>query len=258
MYLVAYTASHDIPQWVVICLFVVALRIIKNLPEHHIHYALRQTWILKPGPNDINHKPQSTMYGFVVPSSYIYWLAMYIAFMLLCVAGTFWHEFLLEETIQHSCNPSEVECFFIKNFWNFYKFVEPLDCNHVPSGVSTFICYKYKFDINGAAWTAGRVFGISTFIIKALPACFLFLKRCEAHRHKTLRYPIVLLRLLFTSVTAILVHFLIFSVLFILLVQNILSFSYFLELLSISSGILLSFELWQFQKKTRKNSVCNV
>ena len=27
-------------------------------------------------------------------------------------------------------------------------------------------------DINGASWTAGHVFGISTFIIKALPACF--------------------------------------------------------------------------------------
>ena len=245
MYLVVYTASLHIPLWALACLFVVVLRIIKNLPEHHIHYVLQQTWILKPGPNDTDHKPQSTMYGFVVPSLYIRMLAMYIAFMLSCVAGTFWYEFLLEETIQHSCNPSGVDCFFIKHFWNILKFAEPLDCHHVPIGVSTVTCYKYKFDINGASWTAGRVFGICTTIIKALPACFLFLKRCVAQRNKTMRYPIILLHLLLISVTGFLVHLLIILVLvrlvpFILLVPDLLSFSYFLELTSISSGILLS------------------
>ena len=214
-----------------LCLYIVALKIIFKAPDHHIHYVLRQTWILKPGPNDTDHKPQSTMYGFVVPSSYIYWLAMYIAFMLLCVAGTFWHEFLLEETIQHSCNPSEVECFVFENFWDFFKFVEPIDCNHVPSGVSTFNCLKYKFDINGASWTAGRVFAICTFIIQVLPGCFLFLKRYNAQMHRTWRYPIVLLCLLITLI------------LFILAVPKIwksFSFTHFFELLSISSGIFVS------------------
>ena len=224
--------------------FLVAKRIIKNLPEHHIHYVLRQTWILKPGPNDTDDKPQSTMYGFVVPSSYIRILVRYIMIMLYCVAGTFWYEFLLEETIQRSCNPSEVECFFIKRYWDYYKFVEPVDCNHVPSGVSTFTCYKYKFDINGASWTAGRALAISTFIIKALPACFLFLKRCDACRHKTLRYPIALLRLLLTPVPASLVELLIVLVPPILILQNILSLSYYLELLSISFGVLLSLEFY--------------
>ena len=95
----------------------VAIKIMSRLPEHHIHYVLRQTWILKPGPNDTNHKPQSTMYGFVVPSFYIYMLAMYITIMLFFVARIFWYEFLFEETTQHSCNPSEVNCFFIENIW---------------------------------------------------------------------------------------------------------------------------------------------
>ena len=224
--------------------FLVAKRIIKNLPEHHIHYVLQQTWILKPGPNDTDDRPQSTMYGFVVPSSYIRMLVRYIIIMLYCVAGTFWYEFLLEETIQHSCNPSEVECFFIKRYWDVFKFIEPLDCNHVPSGVSTFTCLKYKFDINGAAWTAGRVLAISTFIIKVLPACFLFLKRCDAHRHKTLQYPIALLRLLLTPVPASLVELLTALVPPILILQNILSLSYYLELLSISFGVLLSLEFY--------------
>ena len=225
-----------------VCLL--ALRIIKNSPEHHIHYVLRMKWILKilkPGPKDTDDKPQSTMYGFVVPSSYIESLAMYITFMLFCVAATFWYEFLLEETIQQTCNPSEVDCFFIKHYWDYFKFVEPIDCNHVPSGVSTFTCYKYNFDLNGASWTAGRVFAISATIIKVLPGCFLFLKRCDAHRHKTLRYPIMLLRL---PVTDLLVHWLIFLTLYILLVQNILSLSYFLELSSISFGVMLSLEFY--------------
>ena len=113
----------------------------------------------------------------------------------------------------------------------------------MPNGVSTVTCYKYKFDINGASWTAGRVFCIT--IIKALPACFLFLKRCVAQRNKTLRYPIILLHLLLILVTGFLIHLLIVLVLLrlvpiILLVPNLLSFGYFLELTSISSGILLS------------------
>ena len=228
-----------------VCLFFVAIfRIISRLPEHHIHYVLQQTWILKPGPNDTDHKPQSTMYGFVVPSSYIYNLAVYIAYMLYCVAIIFWYEFLLEETMQHSCNPTEVDCFFIDHFWEILKFDEPIDCHHVPSGMSTVTCYKYKFDINGASWTAGRVFGISTFIIKALPACFLFLKRCDAHRHRTLQYPITLLRLLFTPVPDFLLRLLLIFVPFILFVQNLLSFSYCLELSSISYGVFLSIRFY--------------
>ena len=180
-----------------LCLCVAAIfMIIPRLPEHHIHYILRQTWILKPGPNDTDDKPQSTMYGFVVPSLYTCFFVSYTTLILFFVAGTFWREFLLEETIKHSCTSSGVECFFYTNFWDSFKFVEPIDCNHVPSGVYTFACYKYKFDINGASLTAGRVFTISVFIIKALPACFLLLKRCDAQRHRILRYPIVLLCLL--------------------------------------------------------------
>ena len=234
MYLVAYLASLHISKVVVGFFWEFAIGFILDLPEHHIHYVLRHTWILKPGPNDTDHKPQSTMYGFVVPSSYIHMLAIYIMIMFGCVAGIFWNEFLLEETIQHSCNPSEIDCFFIEKFWDILKFADPIDCNHVASRVSgnpTFICYKYKFDINGASWTTGRVLAISTFIIKALPACFLFLKRCDTKRHKTLQYPIMLLCLLISFV------------LFIPAVQKIwklLSFTNFLEFLSISSGILLS------------------
>ena len=214
-----------------LCLHVVAFRMISTLPEHHIHYVLRQTWILKPGPNDTDHKPQSTMYGFVIPSLYIYWLATYTTFMLFYVAAIFWYELLLEETIQQSCNPSGVECFFYTNFWDSFKFVEPIDCNHVPRGVYTFACYKYKFDINGAFETAGCAFGISTFIIKALPACFLFLKRCDAQMHRKLRYPIVLLCLIISLVVFILpVHQKLWKI----------SPTYIFELWSISLGILLS------------------
>ena len=170
------------------------------------------------------------MYGFVVPSSYIGMLAIYITNLLYYVTAIFWYEFLLEETTQHSCDPSGVDCFFIKHFWNILKFAEPIDCNHVPSGVSTFICYKYKFDINGAAWTAGRVFGICTFIIKALPTCFLFLKRCDAQMYRKLRYPIVFLCLL------------IILALFIPTVQNgwkLSTLSYIFEVMSISCGFIL-------------------
>ena len=141
-----------------LCLYTVALNIISKLPDHHIHYVLRQTWILKPGPNDTDDKPQSTMYGFVLPSLYIDWLGIYLTMMIWCVAGKFWYEFLLEETtIKHSCNPYKVECFSYTSFWDLFTFVEPLDCNHVANNVSNFACFKYKFDINGAAWTAGRV-----------------------------------------------------------------------------------------------------
>ena len=153
MYLVAYFVSFNIPVWVSGLFWGSAIvNIIWNLPEHHIHYVLRQTWILKPGPNNTNDKPQSTMYGFVVPSSYICMLAKYITTMLLSVAGIFWHEFLLEETIQDSCNPSEVDCFFIKSYWDLFKLIEPVDCNHVASRMSgnpTFRCFKYKFDFTG-------------------------------------------------------------------------------------------------------------
>ena len=213
-----------------LCLYIVALKIIFKAPDHHIHYVLRQTWILKPGPNDTDHKPQSTMYGFVVPSSYIRMLAIYITNLLYYVTAIFWYEFLLEETTQHSCNPSGVDGFFIKHFWDILKFAEPLDCNHVPSGVSTLICYKYKFDINGAAWTAGCAFGICTFISKALPTCFIFLKRCDAQMYRKRRYPIVLLCLL------------IILALVIPTVQKswkLSTLSYIFEVMSISCGFIL-------------------
>ena len=228
MYLVAFTASHFISTMVIISLGLVVLKIIQRFPDHYIHYVLRQTWILKRGPNDTYHKPQSTMYGFVVPSLYIDMLAIYFVNMPLLVARIFLCELLLEATIQHSCNPSEVECFFVKNFWDFFKLVEPIDCNHVASRGLAFICLKYKFDINGAFWTAGRVFAICITIIKVLPAGFLFLKQCDAQMYRTLRYPIVLLCLL------------IIFVLFFSMVRNIASISYFSELVSILFGILLS------------------
>ena len=229
MYAVAYIASAVIPVMVVWLLWGYVIKFILNLPEHHNHYLLRHAWILKPGPNDTKHRPQSTMYGFVVPSSYIYMLAVYIPFMLSCVAGIFWLEFLLEETSQHSCNPSEVECFFIKKFWNIL--IEPIDCNHVArrvSGNPTFTCFKYKFDFTGASLTAGPVLGFSAAIIKVLPICFLFLKRYETQMYKTLQYPIALLCLLISLV------------LFILAVRNLFKFGLFLKLFSISSGILVS------------------
>ena len=146
MYLVAYLASLHISKVAVGFFWGFAIGFILDLPEHHIHYVLRQTWILKPGPNDTDDKPQSTMYGFVLPQAYtyIYMLTSYTMLMLVFVAGIFWNEFLLEMTIQHSCNPFVVECFFIKNCWDSFKFVEPIDCNHVPSSVSTFNCFKYK------------------------------------------------------------------------------------------------------------------
>ena len=75
----------------------VAIRIVARTPHS---YVLRQTWILKPGPDDTDDEPQSTMYGFVVPSSYIDMLAiLYIMTMVFCVATIFWDEFLLKETI---------------------------------------------------------------------------------------------------------------------------------------------------------------
>ena len=214
-----------------VCFCVITTELINNLPEHYIHCVLRQTWILKPGLKDTNHKSQSTMYGFVVPSSYIHMLATYIAFMLNCVAGTFWYKFLLEETIQHSCTPSGVECFSYTSFWDLFTFVEPIDCNHVPSGVSTFTCYKYKFDINGALWTAGCVLAISTFIIKVLPACFLFLRRYNAQMYRILRYPIVLLCLLFIKYLGLIIS----------TVKNTTeNTTIVFEFCSISLGILLS------------------
>ena len=227
MYLVAYIAPFLIPQVVMLCLYMVALKIISRFPDHHIHNVFRRIWILEPGPIDTYYEPQSAMCGFVVPSSYIHWLAVYTTIMLYCVTAVFWYEFLLEQTDQHSCNPCEVDCFFTKTFWDLFKFVDPIDCNHVPSGVSTFTCYNYKFDINGAFWTAARVFGISVFIITALPGCFLFLKWYDVQRHRRLRYPIVLL-------CSIIVALLIIAV------KNKPPFPYIYELLSISCGILLS------------------
>ena len=236
MYLVVYTASLYIPQIVASLFFGIAINIIWDLPEHHIHYVLRHTWVLKPGPNDTNHKPQSTMYGFVVPSSYIYKLAVYIITMLLCVGGIFWHEFLLEITIQHSCNPSEVDCFFIKSFWDIVKLVEPIDCKLAATcsselGQLTFHCLKYKFDFTGASLTAGTVLGFSVAIIKVLPICFLFLKRCDTQRYRTLQYLIAF------SLLCVLISF----VLYILAFQNTcITFSIFCKFFIISGGFLLS------------------
>ena len=94
MYPVAYIVSAIIPQMVVGFLFGSAIGIIPSLPEHHIHYGLRQIiWILKPGPSDTNDKPKSTMNEFVIPSSYIRMLAICITIMLYCVTSIFWAEF---------------------------------------------------------------------------------------------------------------------------------------------------------------------
>ena len=232
MYLVAYTASLYIPAVVAGFFLGVVIHILWDLPEHHIHYVLRHTWILKPGPKDTKENPQSTMYGFVVPSLYIRMLAIYIMTMLLSVAGIFWNVFLLEETTRHSCSPSEVDCFIIENFWDIFKFAEPItDCNHVASRVSgnpTLHCSKYKFDFTGASLSAGPVLGFSAAIIKVLPICFLFLKRCDTQRYRTLQYPIAFLCLLITLV------------LFVLTVQNFRKPATALKLISISFGILLS------------------
>ena len=139
---------------------------------------------------------------------------------------------LLEITSKDSCNPFKVECFITENaFLDLFKFIEPLDCNNLPSGVSTFTCYKYKFDINGASWTAGHVFAICTLIIQVLPGCFLFLKRYNAQTHRTWRYPIVLLCLLIT---------LILFIIEVLKFWKSLSFTYLYELLSISLAIFVS------------------
>ena len=229
MYAVAYSAPYHIPILVATLFAGHAIDTIWNSPEHNIHYVLRQIWILKRGPKDTNRRPQSTMYGFVVPSLYIRMLAVYITFMLLCAYGIFWHEFLLERTIKHS---SEVDCFFIENFWDFFKFIEPVDCNDVTSRVSSnpiFECFKYKFDFIGASLTAGPVLAFSAAIMKVLPICFLFLKRCDTQRYRILQYCIAFLCLLIITL-----------VLLMSAGQNLWKFTTFLKLCSISLGILLS------------------
>ena len=231
MYLVAYTASLHIPLLIASTVSGEVIKTIWDLPEHHIHYVLRQIWLLKPGPNDTDHKPQSTMYGFVVPSSYIRLLAVYITLMLLCTLGIFWNEFLLEKNIQYF-NPSKVDCFFIKSYWDRFKLVEPIDCNnHVASRVSgnpTFECYKYKFDLTGASLAAAPVLAFSAAIIKVLPICFLFLKQCDTQRYRRLQHRIAFL------------CFFIASALLMLAGKNLQEFTTALKLCSISYGILLS------------------
>ena len=150
------------------------------------------------------------MCGFVVPSSYIYWLAVYTTFMVYCVTAIFLYEFLLEQTNQHSCNPSQTAC------------------------------YKYKLtSMVQLRLQDVHVFGICTFIIKVLSACFLFLKRCDAHRHKTLQYPILLLRLFYfsTSFLGTVINFFSTVTIYLISTKPIIT-QLFFRALDISFGIM--------------------
>ena len=94
------------------------------------------------------HWSQAPVYNVWVCGSKL--IHLYAMFTLVFVAAIFWNELLLEITTQHSCNPSEVDCFFIDNLGIISNLSNHLTatmwCVHLllptwlqPCGVSTYL-----------------------------------------------------------------------------------------------------------------------
>ena len=108
--------------------------------------------------------------------------------MLFCVGTIFWYEFLLEETTQHSCNPTEVDSFFIENIWDtlmnqliatmWINVCQAILPSSATSTSSTSLVHLGLLDVHLECLYSSLV----------LPACFLFLKRCDAQMDRTLWY----------------------------------------------------------------------
>ena len=98
--------------------------------------------------------------------------------LLICMAGTvFWNNFLTQQTDNCNTQDLDLEC--------FSDLIGPLTCSEVIENYSTYICYKFSFDVVNAGAAAGGIFTASVVFCVILVKFFVCVRYTFANRSVT-------------------------------------------------------------------------
>ena len=191
------------------CTYICIWRKKGELSLKFAHSVARKIFKMKAGPNDREDKPQTLLFGYVVPHLYIFQIVGF-SFMLFCNSLIiFWDTFLIEES--YLCNPNvpNLHCYAHSEM----NFTEELDCSNTTETI--VYCYQIILNFSSAAGSATGVFLISSIVFAINTWLLLYISK---GKHGTGKRKCV-------TICVQLTEFVTFTLLFIF--PYILNFGYF-------------------------------
>lgn len=124
------------------------------------HSVARKIFKMKAGPNDREDKPQTLLFGYVVPNFYISQIVLF-SFTLFCYSMmTFWDTFLIEESYLCIPNVPNLHCY--AHEYSEMNFTEELDCSNTTE--TSVYCYQFVLNFSSAAGSATGIFLMSSIV----------------------------------------------------------------------------------------------
>ena len=116
---------------------------------------------MKAGPNDHEDKPQTLLFGYVVPHLYIYQIFGFSLSLCCSSLIIFWDTFLIEESYLCNSNVPNLHCYSHKLLiTNLAE--DELDCSNTTE--TSVYCYQVVLNLSSAAGSATGVFLISSIV----------------------------------------------------------------------------------------------
>ena len=137
----------------ILCLFIYFKK--RELNSKFAHSVARRIFNMKAGPNDCGEKPQTLLFGYVVPNVYIYQILLFS--ILLCCNSMmiFWDTFLIEESYLCNSNVPNLHCYS-------HNSSDELNCSNTTE--TSVYCYQFVFNFSSAAGNATGVFLMSSIV----------------------------------------------------------------------------------------------
>ena len=169
LYLIPIIICLSIPVVVLViptCIAIYRCKVRKTIFTYKAHEIVRNLFSkggLKAGPQDSEEKPETLLFGFVVPQTFIYQILLFSVVICFVSLAIFWDTFLFE--VSYLCNPDipDLHCFSGKSLSE-----HELNCSNTDyleqNNYSSFECYQFVFDFSNAAGNAGGVFTMSSVV----------------------------------------------------------------------------------------------
>ena len=158
------------------------LFICKCLPIKLLHKVLRNLDILERGPEDSDENPQSTLHGHEVPMLSVLMITNYLSNICVIIGAAFINTLFVHTTT--SCNP-KVDCFLVDSSASLDPplYNTPVNCSNLTDD-SSFICYKFQFDLINALAIAGGLITITKLSINTTTSVFFWLMNRQTEKRK--------------------------------------------------------------------------
>ena len=150
-----------IAQPIILIIYIGCICKKRELSLKFAHSVARKIFKMKAGPNDCEDKPQTLLFGYVVPHLYIFQIFGFSLSLCCFSLMIFWDTFIIETS--YLCNPNvpNLHCYAQNiSFMNFAE--DELDCSNTTE--TSVYCYQVVLNLSSAAGNATGVFLISSIV----------------------------------------------------------------------------------------------